>query len=323
MKDYKVTVVCLTYNHGKYIEQTLKSFLMQKTDFAFKVLVHDDASKDDTPNIIRRYAEEYPEVIFPVLQEENQLSKGVRILDTIVMPRVDTEYMALCEGDDYWTDENKLQLQYDYMKANPECSLCVHNTDLIRADSGAYIRTLNASNEDREYTPDDVILARGGGLFHTSSFLLRTEFRREFPRELRIPYVSDYTLAVYLALSGSIHYIGKVMSAYRTGVQGSWTVRTYSDKEKTKALYDNLLAYLERLDKYTEGKYSEAIQKAYDVNSLQRMRYLGEYRKILMSRKMRKILRQRPYIEKKEIWLRGLVPFAFTIKNKLKGIKRK
>ena len=323
LKDYKVTVICTAFNHGRFIEQTIKGFLMQKTDFAFKVILHDDASKDDTRRIIEKYAKAYPDIIVPILQEENCYSKGIKITDKYILPLVDTEYIAFCEGDDFWTDENKLQMQYDYMQQNPDCVMCTHNTDLINAKDDTYIRTLNACMTDRDYSADEIILARGGQLFHTSSFFMKTQYRRDFLQSLRIKSVGDYPLAVYLSLCGKVHYFGKVMSSYRTGVEGSWTVRTYSDKKKVEEFYDNLLDYLKRLDSHTNGAHAEAIRKVYDVNSLLRLRYLGEYKKILKDRKMRKILKDRPHYEKKEIWLRGLVPFAFEIKKKLKRIMGK
>ena len=109
-----VSISCITYNHEPYIVQALNGFLMQKTSFPFEVLIHDDASTDRTADIIREYEKKFPKIIKPIYQKENQYSKGNRaILASFVYPRAKGKYIALCEGDDYWIDENKLQQQYE------------------------------------------------------------------------------------------------------------------------------------------------------------------------------------------------------------------
>lgn len=121
-----VSVFCETYNHELYIRDCLDGMLMQKTDFSFEILIHDDASTDHTQMIIKEYAEKHPDVIKPILQHENQYSKGVNIWQTFQMPRARGKYIALCEGDDYWTDPLKLQKQVDFLEKHEEYSMCCH-----------------------------------------------------------------------------------------------------------------------------------------------------------------------------------------------------
>lgn len=122
--DILVSVCCITYNHASYIRQCLDGFLMQKTNFKYEVIIHDDCSTDGTTEIVREYAEKYPDIIVPLFEEKNQYQNGVkRIMATFVYPKVRGKYMALCEGDDYWTDPLKLQKQFDYMESHPQCSL--------------------------------------------------------------------------------------------------------------------------------------------------------------------------------------------------------
>ncbi|HHX61228.1 MAG TPA: glycosyltransferase [Epulopiscium sp.] len=99
-----VSICCLAYNHEKFIRQALDGFIMQESNFPIEVLIHDDASTDDTANIIREYEKKYPEIIKPIYQTENQYSKGVGISVTYNFPRAKGKYIAMCEGDDYWTD---------------------------------------------------------------------------------------------------------------------------------------------------------------------------------------------------------------------------
>ena len=124
--DIIVTVLTLTYNHEPYIRQCLDGIVMQQTNFKFELLIHDDASTDGTANIIREYESKYPDIIKPIYQKENQYSKKVPIGVTYLYPRAKGKYIALCEGDDYWTDPLKLQKQVDFLEANPEYVMCSH-----------------------------------------------------------------------------------------------------------------------------------------------------------------------------------------------------
>ena len=114
-----VSICCTAYNHELYITEAIESFLMQETDFPFEVLVHDDCSTDDTANIIREYEKKYPNIIKPIYQKENQYSKGVKITPIVIKKSVG-KYIALCEGDDYWTDLFKLQKQVDFLEENDD-----------------------------------------------------------------------------------------------------------------------------------------------------------------------------------------------------------
>jgi glycosyltransferase involved in cell wall biosynthesis len=126
MNNILVSICIITYNQEKYIAEALNSFLIQKTDFDFEILIHDDASTDKTPQIIKEYEEKYPNIIKPIYQTENKYSKGVSVDLAYNFPRAKGKYIAVCEGDDYWIDRNKLQIQIDYMEKHPQCALCVH-----------------------------------------------------------------------------------------------------------------------------------------------------------------------------------------------------
>jgi glycosyltransferase involved in cell wall biosynthesis len=119
-----VSICCATYNHGAYISNALEGFLIQKTDFAFEVLIYDDASTDETREIIKQYEKLYPEIIKPIYAKENQHSLGKRVNAEFNFPRAHGDYIALCEGDDFWVDANKLQTQKDFLDGNPEYVIC-------------------------------------------------------------------------------------------------------------------------------------------------------------------------------------------------------
>lgn len=121
-----VSIKCLVYNHEKFIRETLEGFIMQKTNFRFEAIVHDDASTDNTANIIREYAEKYPGIIKPIYEIENQYSKKDSSLSRIINEACTGKYIAMCEGDDYWTDPYKLQKQVDFLESHPDYVLCSH-----------------------------------------------------------------------------------------------------------------------------------------------------------------------------------------------------
>ena len=126
-----VSIDFITYNHEAYIKDTLDGFLMQKTDFAYEVLIHDDASTDQTVKIIRKYEKKYPDIIKPIYQKENQYSKKIKISVQYQYPRALGKYIAICEGDDYWTDPYKLQKQVDFLEAHPDYGLVYTDADSL------------------------------------------------------------------------------------------------------------------------------------------------------------------------------------------------
>ena len=153
-----VSICCLTYNHEPYIKECIEGFLMQKTNFSFEVLIHDDASIDNTANIIRSYEKKYPDIIKPIYQTENQFSKGVRVTLVFQFPRAQGKYIALCEGDDYWIDPYKLQKQVDFLESNPEIVMTFGNAYIID-HTGNYRKQGLYFNEayPKIYTPEMVI----------------------------------------------------------------------------------------------------------------------------------------------------------------------
>ena len=270
----EVSVYCLAYNHEKYVRQTIEGFIQQKTNFAFEVIIHDDASTDGTAAIIKEYSEKYPDLIKPIFQTENQYSKGVGIFRNFIHPLLKGKYVAICEGDDYWCDEMKLQRQYDWLEQHDDYSMCVHNSKVLDCTSGIETN-LNPENQDKDITIDEII-QRASSLFHTSSYMFRIEYSL-LPTEFVLSRTGDYSRAVFLATKGKIRFLHNVMSVYRKFSGNSWTDRMYRSYEGTK----NIIAYrkekihmLQNVDIYTKGIYSKIIQRK--INSEQLAIYVEE-----------------------------------------------
>ena len=257
-----VSICCLTYNHEQYIEDAIESFLMQKTNFKYEIIIHDDASTDNTANIVNAYAKKYPELLRAILQVENQYSKGVEMFTTYLFPKVKGKYIAINEGDDYWIDPNKLQKQVDYMETHPECSLCVHAAHKVKANKKPLKDGIRPNIGNKVFDVEEIILG-GGGLFATNAMLFRTEYTSNEPYFLINAPVGDYPLVIYLALMGSIHYIDEFMSVYRTGVEGSWSSRMagVDNIEKGNQFLKKVENMLLEIDAFSQYKFTEAIQQ--------------------------------------------------------------
>lgn len=300
VKECILTIYCLAYNHEKYIRQTLEGFVNQKTKYQFRVIVHDDASTDGTVNIIKEYTEKYPDIIIPIYQQENQYSKNVSIFDNYIVPLLKGKYLAVCEGDDYWCDDYKIQTQIAYLEAHPDCSLCVHNTELIDENGKSLHKFFNNAQNDKNYNIKEVVEADGGGLFHTSAFMYRINDRLSKPEVFQIPKVGDYPLAIWLATLGYVHYIGKVMSVYRVGSVNSWVKKQLKSKSKSILHYQNVIDSMYKMSKFTEECYKESFQFIIDKYTMQ-IKLLqndligiltnAQYRKQFMSLPPKKIIK--------------------------------
>lgn len=241
-----LSICCLTYNHEKFISNTLDGFLKQKTTFRFEVIIHDDASNDATPKILKEYAEKHKDKLTIILQKENQYSQGIKPIFKHVFPRARGKYIALCEGDDYWTDPYKLQKQVDFLEANKDFIICLHDTIEVN-EKGEFLKhrsdNFNFINEKKPQIaseiPVDWFLRTRGNFIHTSSFLFRNIISDlSFINTGKI--ISGDMLLLFLLLkNGRAQYLPESMSAYRHHPQGI----TKTPRKREKVLQSYLTLY--------------------------------------------------------------------------------
>ena len=215
-KNPLVSICCVTYNHEPYIRQCLDGFMMQKTDFPFEVIIHDDASTDGTADIIREYEARYPGIIKPIYQKENQYSKGVGISETYVYPRAQGKYIAICEGDDYWIDPYKLQKQVDFLEGHSEYSMC----------STAYREIYGHEKKDIVLSTCNV--SYSNGVIYNFTRTLTIVYRKEMLLKsnyveyckTKYKYSRDLHLIYHLLREGDGYYLKDITSVYNKHIGG-------------------------------------------------------------------------------------------------------
>lgn len=259
MKNWKgtkpvVSICCLAYNHEPYIEDALEGFLIQETDFPFEVLIHDDASTDRTAAIIREYEAAYPHIIKPIYQSENQHSKNVRISTTYQYPRAQGEYIALCEGDDYWLDNKKLQIQFEILNGDKHISCCCHSYIIVNKNKekiSEFKRPTGIINID------DIIM--NNKIPQTATRMFRKKDLNSMPQFFYDCTVGDYPNMLNATTKGNIYCMDNVFSAYRIHPENSWVSNMYADDYLFKKHIKSLTALVKNYDEYTNHKYNNII----------------------------------------------------------------
>jgi len=246
-----VTVICLTYNHAPFIRSALEGFLGQKTRFPFEVLVHDDASTDGTADILSEYAQKYPDIIRPVFQTRNQHSQGVNIIPAFLFPLIRGRYVALCEGDDRWTDPSKLQRQVEAMDACPEVDICAH---CARKTRNGRTRGYMAPRLRDGIIPTEEVVK--GLHVATASLLCRRETYLQIS-PMREVCFNDMALHLQGSARGGMLYLSRCMAEYRRDTPGSWTASHHGAHSVEPRRTDRLM--LKAFDTFTEGRYHKAV----------------------------------------------------------------
>lgn len=215
-----VSICCLAYNHEPYIEDSLEGFLIQRTNFPFEILIHDDASTDRTADIIREHEKKYPDIFVCIYQKDNQYSKGTKILLKYVFPRARGKYVAFCEGDDYWTDPMKLQKQVATLDKHANVFICGHWANIIDEygnQNGTYGKTCPERFSIRH--------SLKGTVLHPNSWLFRSidwQHQKNYELVTRLP-AGDDPMMLLLLSRGEGFCLKEVCSVYRIHKGGTWS----------------------------------------------------------------------------------------------------
>lgn len=271
-KNILVSINCIAYNHEKYIADAIESFIMQKTNFKFEILIGDDCSTDNTRNKIEKYIKQYPDVIRLISSEKNQGGfENIRK----VHKESKGKYIAICEGDDYWTDPLKLQKQVDYMEAHPDCTLCFHTgkiVDMNKKDTGRLFlprigfRKKYYHHKNWTYSAGEVVLFND---FPTNSMLYPKSAIKEFPDWFFTAPAGDICIKFLTSSEGYAYYIDEPMCAYRYNIPTSVTnLWRKEDREKRLQRKIEWKKLIETFDEYSNYKHKNELGKAKTLSQI-------------------------------------------------------
>lgn len=290
-----VSIVCVTYNHEYYISDAIDGFLIQETDFPFEIIIQDDASSDLTPEIIKNYVKKYPSIIKPILQKENQYSQPGKNVFIMAVSHARGKYIACCEGDDYWTDKNKLQIQIGQMQKNPNCDASIH--PVMRLDLNKSSKILSQHNKNNKIYGIKEVIFGTAKFCPMASIIFTKDVFNSIPAWFFDAPVGDYFLQILASLKGGVLYINKSMAVYRANAIGSWTEKFSKDENLIYTYFFGMLKSLDDIDLYTDKKFS----REFDVIK----------KKICFFMCINPVL---PLIKRKEIFEKNNYRFSFVKK---------
>lgn len=267
IKKYKeplVTIRCTTYNHEKFISTAIEGFLKQKTSFPFVIFIHDDCSTDNTPNIILKYQNKYPDIINVVYEDENQWSKKDGSLARIIRANIHTKYVAICEGDDFWIDEFKLEKQIEYLEEHPNCAISITNGKVFNLDSERYESIFMNKDEEVFGNNNQIItLANCASIMFppTASYVYRYDYENGIDK---VPdcFNGDLRRRLYLMTMGYCYYFKDETVVYRKNVANSaMTIAKKQNRNDAFSRAKLTCEMIDYIDVVTCFRYSDELWK--------------------------------------------------------------
>jgi glycosyltransferase involved in cell wall biosynthesis len=246
-----VSICCITYNHQDYIAQAIDGFLMQETDFPFEILIHDDASTDGTIKIIKNYENKYPNIVRTIIQEKNQFSQGVRFINAkFLFPLAKGKYIALCEGDDYWTSPQKISKQFKFMEENLNYSCCFHAVEQKDDTINKSLSITKLPLKGNIFYFEDVV--KSYFIPTLSLFFRKSLMPLDLPSYQKKMY-GDMFMQLLLTSNGPAYYFDEVMGVYR-----------HHDNGVSKSLdhlssMENALNVYNEINLITKGRFERLI----------------------------------------------------------------
>lgn len=264
-----VSIVSFTYNHENYISECIEGFLMQETTFPVEIIIHDDASTDCTASILQQYADRYPKLIRLVLQAENQMSKGIGIVTTVV-GQARGGYIAVCDGDDYWTDKRKLMLQMEFLDKNANVDIAFHSCMLREKDKAELQGPFRVQSAHNTVIDVGKVIAGDGGYMPTPSIFFRKHVIEAIPSSIfNNSFAGDFLIQIYGSLRGGAGYINRPMCVYRVGHAASWT-SSLKEQDKLIRFQNNFFEMVNEvehdLNDYGDA-FNELILKHYSAQA--------------------------------------------------------
>lgn len=319
MEKVLVSISCITFNHAPFIRQCFDSFLMQKTDFKFEILIHDDASTDGTKEIIEEYTLKYPDLFFPIYQSENQYSKGVRgMMERFNFIRARGKYIALCEGDDYWINPYKLQKQIDFLEANPNYSLVLSNVENLyeyvpEAHGYDFWKHQINANTDFDISTKNLISHAMGALTAGSVFVKDLYKSNE---QLKRAIGGEVKIWMVLSKYGKIRFMHQAMAKYRRQPDSISHTKQFTNQEISLVL--NRIDYFKALNDFFENKYQKQFKDKINfllLEYIQKQRHLNKTAISISNNIVKLVLKNPSFLKMFFNWLKVKTGFSEGILN--------
>lgn len=292
-----VSILCLCYNHEKYLDRCIEGFLKQKVNFNVEILIHDDASTDGSASIIQEYAKKYS-FIKPIIQKENQYSKGVNIENSILSKLSRGKYITICEADDYWMDSFKLATQVSLFEKYDHCHFVVHKVGKYDFQ-GKYIEYIpNIPMKSGIYDRKEILPTLiEKYLFHTTSYMFRADEYKKYcenlPKFAKEMTVGDYALQLYFSNLGKIIYLKKELSAHVHDVPGSWTDKSHHKSfEESMKHQDNINSCLGYFNDYTSNEFHKNYENRLNKIQMHKLYHEKKYAEIMNNKAYSKALKK-------------------------------
>jgi glycosyltransferase involved in cell wall biosynthesis len=237
--EVKVSVLMITYNQEEYIAQAIDSALKQEVDFNYEIVVGDDCSTDSTRTVLLDYQQKHSEIIRLLLHKQNLGFSGKKNFAQ-TLRACEGKYVAILEGDDYWTSPHKLQTQIDLLDSHPEYALCFHCVNKVHEEAERQIETFSPPWQKDFYTLEDLLV---GNFLATCSTVFRNKLFEDFPDWFYSMPMGDWALHILNAQHGNIGYIDESMAVYRIHGKGLWSsrgrIRNYLDEARAYRILCN------------------------------------------------------------------------------------
>jgi glycosyltransferase involved in cell wall biosynthesis len=251
MPNPLVSVCVITYNHLSYIRQSLESVAMQKINFDMELIIADDCSKDGTSQVVENFLETYKGTV-NYLKREKNFGAADNFID--MLSRAKGKYVAYMEGDDYWSNPEKLQMQIDFLEKNQSISLSSHNSIILNKDGSTLLfnrdKRYSSGPHDAIYTAEDYIVR---DFFHSSAIVYRKSALPDFPDWYKNSFGGDYFLVLFLGMHGDFHYINEPLSVYRIHDN---SISTYSSRYE---IFKNFDLHFKKFDEYSGFRYHKKL----------------------------------------------------------------
>lgn len=310
-----ITVIVMTYNQAAYIGKALDSILSQKINVDFNVLVHDDHSDDGTYEILLDYQKKYSDIINIIRQDSRKfLIYGFNMMIyNYVVPYVHSEYVAYCDGDDYWCDDLKLQKQYDFMSAHPEYSMCFHSAYQLRANDDMSSKWFIVEEGDVEMS--DLVNDKPGVCIATSSIFLKSEVFKDFSEWRKAFPVEDVPMYMTAALYGKIHRLKDSMCVYRQFAVGSWSSQNKNNKERVINHLNGIKTASVLFNEQTKNKYDNLVKLQIESCDF-RIAIANKNFKTIFDKKYKRFLKRMSFKERLGLRLQYKFPCLYNFIKK-------